>query len=481
MSRTENRGKAASRFSRRGFLAGAALGAAGTYAATALPEKLFCDPERPPWISEYYVNGFWIESAGLYQQPPNPPLLQTKTSADLAIIGGGFTGLASAYHLAKRFPAKKIILLEAARCGYGASGRNGGQVVPVHESVEEIYEKEGPEAAQAFYQVNRQGLALVKELVQEHGLACDLESTGILVVAVSEQDAKALAKSHEVAKAMGRESRFLDRDQIRRELATDRYWAGWRVSEGAIVNPAKLAKGMKALVQALGVEVFEQTKVMRLQPGAKVRIETEFGEVTADAVVIGTNGYSHALGLFRRRIAPLCNYVIATEPLSPARLESLGWKGREAVWDTRTEFDYMRLSADNRIVIGGEGAPYFYHNGFSTGNYKPSLAMLEASLLQTWPQLQGVRFTHRWGGTMAFTLDFLPSIGVMGDAKNIYYGVGYSGEGLGWAQLAGKIIGQLYAREQTELTKFSLVNRTPPYLPPDPLRYLGINLYKRFF
>jgi len=227
------------------------------------------------------------------------------------------------------------------------------------------------------------------------------------------------------------------------------------------------------------VEVFEHTKVMRLWPGARVRIETEFGEVIADAAVIGTNGYSHALGRFRRRIIPLCNYVIATEPLSSTRLESIGWKGREAVWDTRTEFDYLRLSADNRIVIGGERAPYFFQNGFSTGNYKPSLAMLEESLLQTWPQLKGIQFTHRWGGTMAFTLDFLPTIGVMGDAKNIYYGVGYSGEGLGWTQLAGKIISQLYAREETELTKVRLVNRTPPYLPPEPWRYLGIQLVKR--
>lgn len=193
-----------------------------------------------------------------------------------------------------------------------------------------------------------------------------------------------------------------------------------------------------------------------------------------------TNGYSSALGLFKHRVAPLCNYVIATEPLSAKQLDSIGWKGREAIWDTRTEFNYLRLTSDNRIVIGGEHAPYFYGNGLGSGNYKPSLSMLEAALVKTWPQLEGVKITHRWGGTMGFTLDFVPAIGVMGEAKNIFYGLGYSGEGVVWAQLAGKIISQLYAKEETELTRLLVVNRVPPYLPPEPLRYLGIKLYEKF-
>jgi glycine/D-amino acid oxidase-like deaminating enzyme len=469
------------RFSRRSFITGAALGAAAGAAAVALPRKFFRDPARPEFLSEYYVNGFWLESAGFEDQPPNKPLLERKLSADIAIIGGGFTGLASAYHLAKRFPSKKIIVLETARCGFGASGRNGGQALPVHPVVEDIYKKEGVDAAKKFANLNRQGLEIIRSYVKDHGVQCDMEENGVLVLAYKEQDLEGLSKSHEIAKAMGRESRLLSRDEVKRELKSDRYFGGWRLGDGAILNPARLALGLKSVVESLGVQVFERTKVMSLTPGSKVRLETEFGEVQADAVVIGTNGYTQKLGLFKHRFAPLCNYVVATEPLSPAQVESIGWKGREAMWDTRTEFDYIRLSADNRIVIGGEHAPYFYGSGLSGGNYKPSLEMLEQSILKTWPQLAGVKVTHRWGGTMAFTLNFLPFIGVTGESKNIFYSLGYSGEGVCWSQLAGKIISELYAREETDLTKLLVVNHLPPYIPSEPLRYAGVTLYERLF
>lgn len=464
--------------SRRTFLAGAAAGAAGTWALTSLPRRLFQDPDRPAWISEFFLDNFWFESSRLYAQPPNPPL-RDSIKADVAIVGGGFTGLASAYHLKQKFPEKRIVLLESAYCGYGASGRNGGMAIPIHPVAFSIAQEQGPEAARKFVALNSQGLDLIKELAASRGVNCDLEETGILMLGLEDKHLESLAEWNQTAHEIGIKSNLLGRSEIEKELQTRRYVGGLNLPAGAILNPAKLARGLKTVVEGLGVEVFERTRVVHIAPGSRVRIRTEEGAVESPVLVLAANGYSAKLGFFKNRFIPLCNYVIATAPLTPRQLESIGWSGRQMLWDTRVEFDYFRLTADNRIVFGGELAPYFYGGELSSGNYPPSLKMLEQSLFTTFPQLAGTAITHRWGGIMAFTLDMLPSIGVTGPNRNIYYGLGYSGEGVVLTQLAGKIISQLYAQEDTELTRFPFVNRGLPLIPPEPARYASISLYKK--
>ncbi|MBI3782596.1 MAG: FAD-binding oxidoreductase, partial [Deltaproteobacteria bacterium] len=184
------------------------------------------------------------------------------------------------------------------------------------------------------------------------------------------------------------------------------------------------------------------------------------------------------LGFFSDRVLPLCNYVVATEPLTPAQWASIGWQNRVGIADMRVLFDYQRPTADGRIVIGGSEAPYFADDGLSTGNYKPAIATLTKSLFTTFPQLEGLRIDHAWGGTMGFTLDFTPSVGVMGEYKNIYYGVAYNGEGVAFSQTAGRIIADLMSGVENELTKLCVVNHTMPYLGPASLRLIGERLYK---
>ncbi len=167
---------------------------------------------------------------------------------------------------------------------------------------------------------------------------------------------------------------------------------------------------------------------------------------------------------------PFNDYVIATEPLSNEQMALIGWEDREALSDSRSLFNYFRLSADNRIVFGGEIVKYYYGSRPSSGNNKYVLSLLEKRLLKISPQLNGIKIAHRWGGTDGLTRDMLPLMGVLGDYKNIFYSVGYSGEGVCWANLAGKMISQLYAKEDTDLTRFFLLNRKPPYIPPEPFR-----------
>ena len=233
---------------------------------------------------------------------------------------------------------------------------------------------------------------------------------------------------------------------------------------------------MRRTIESLGVVVSERSKVLRFDPGATVRITTEFAEIDAPQLVLALNGYAPQIGVLQGRILPLCNYVVATEPLSPAQQESIGWAGREGLSDDRVQFMYLRPTADGRIVFGGESAPHFYDSVPSSGNYRPSIEKLKRSLLTTFPQLEGIRFSHEWGGTMAFTRDFTPSVGRLDGAENIFYAVCCNGDGVVMTQLGGMILAQLVAGERSPLTELAIVNRPLPSLGPEPLRSLAVRL-----
>jgi len=474
--KSEANRKAQRRITRRTFVKGAVVGGAGMWAATTLPRRTFSDdPHRPPQLYEYFLDNFWFDSVDLYDQPINAPL-EGRQKADIAILGGGFAGMSTAYHLIRRFPGKRIVLLEGACCGYGASGRNGGFADVGMPGLRTVYDEHGPEAARGYYDATLLGMQQIREFVDRHGVDCDLEANGALGLATEESQIPALEAQKRRFDAMGLEAVLLDAAAVRRAVASERFVAGLRDPNHAIINPAKLARGMKRVIEELGVEVFERSKVMRLEPGATVRIVTEFGELEAAAAAVTLNGYAPQLGLFRKRIIPLTNYVAATEPLSRAQRAAIGWSGREGLADLRVQFMYLRLTADDRIVFGGEMAPYFYDSAPSSGNYAPALDKLRSSLLTTFPQLEGIRFTHSWGGTMGFTMDFMPAVGALDGAKNLFYAVGFNGEGVVMTQLAGRIVAQLIAGEDSPLTRLPIVGRRPPYVGPEPLRYLGVKL-----
>jgi glycine/D-amino acid oxidase-like deaminating enzyme len=468
------------RLTRRAFLKGAVVGGAGMWAAAVLPRRLLShDPDRPPALYEFFVDSFWMDAAGMSDVPVLPPL-RGRHRADVAIVGGGFAGMATAYHLARRLPGKRVLLLEGARCGYGASGRNGGFADPGMPGLGWVYERAGPEAARRYYDATSLGLEQIRAFRDEHGVDCDLEENGSLELATEPAHLDALAARKARLDRMGLPAELLDGPALRRAVRSERFVGALRVPGSAILNPAKLALGMRRVIESLGVEISERSKVMRIEPGSTVRLVTEYAEVEAPRVVVTVNGYGPALGLFTDRLLPLCNYVCATEPLSPAQRESLGWAGREGLADERVQFMYLRLTRDERIVFGGESAPYFYGGSPSTGVYRPSVERLERSLLATFPQLEGVRFTHTWGGTMGFTLDFVPSIGRLDGADNVFYACGFNGEGVVMTQLAGRILAHLVAGDRNELTGLPIVGKRMPWLGPEPLRSIGVRLYERF-
>jgi glycine/D-amino acid oxidase-like deaminating enzyme len=467
----------ATKFSRRVFLGGAAVGAAGAWGLSHGLARFGHDPARPPDLYEYFLDNFWFETADLENQLINAPLKGTH-KADIVIIGGGFTGLSSAYNLAGKFPDKKIVLLEGACCGYGASGRNGGFCSPGVPGLMDYVSEAGSEQGKKAFAATLYGIEQVKELVSQHGVQCDFEENGMLETAMDEEQAKHLEKERATYKALGIDTTLLQGKELEAVIKSPRYIAGMKFPYGAVLNPAKLARGIKLVVEKAGVEVFERTVVMRVTTGKVHHIETEMGSISAPVLVLGLNGYSHKIGFFKNRVMPLCNYVIATEPLSKAQWESIGWQERQGIADMRVLFDYSRPTADGRIVIGGSKAPYFANDALSSGNYKPALELLTNSLFTTFPQLEGLRIDHAWGGTMGFTLDFTPSVGVMGEHKNIYYGVAFNGDGVAFTQTAGRIISELMAGESSELTELFVVGHKIPYVGPQKLRIISTRLYE---
>jgi glycine/D-amino acid oxidase-like deaminating enzyme len=387
--------------------------------------------------------------------------------------------MSAAYNLARRLPGKRIVLLEGARCGYGASGRNGGFADLGLPGIESVYDERGPEAAREYYDATRLGLEQIRTFVDDYGVDCELELTGATTLAVEESHLDQLVEEKERFAQMGIENVLMDEAELRRKLHSERFVGALHDPNHAIVNPAKLARGMKDVIESLGVEVSERSKVLRMDPGSTVRIVTEFAEVLADKVVIALNGYAPQIGLFKDRILPVNGYMSATEPLSEAQMQSIGWAGREGLSDTRTTegFMYLRLSADNRIVFG-EGGTIPYDGSPSSGNYQPVIDKMQRSLLVTFPQLEGVRFTHAWGGTMAITKDEMPSVGSRSDADNIFHAVAFNGEGVVMTQLAGRIVAELISGEETPLTRLAMVNRKMPYLGPEPVRSLGAAIYR---
>jgi gamma-glutamylputrescine oxidase len=431
-------------------------------------------PKQQPGIYEYYVNNAWYETSGFYEQETNAPLLEKKTKVDIAIIGGGFTGLASAYHLAKKFPAKRIIIIEGARCGYGASGRNGGHVIvyPFAQMMN-IKERRGLEAARTMGQMSKHGYENIVSMVKNHGLDCDLRDSRHLSLCETEKNLESAKEIHKTLEMLDIDSSIIDRKEVNARIGTNHFHGALESECEKGVDPAKLVLGMKKIVESLNVEIYEQTRALKINPGKTINIETEFGEVEADSIVIATNAYSSMLGMFKRNVVSISDYVIATEPLNDQQMDSLGWKGREGLCDDRHLFNYYRISEDNRIVFGGEMPAYYYGNKIGLINNKKILTALEERLVTIWPQLEGVKIAHRWGGPCGISRDELPLVGVTGEHKNIYFGVGYTGEGVVWTQVAGEIISQLYAGEDTDLTRFFLVNRPMPYIPPEPFMKIG--------
>ncbi len=401
------------------------------------------------------------------------PRAEGRLKADVAIIGAGITGLSTAFHLKERFPELDVIVLERDRVGSGASGRSSGALTDIPERKWAYkLDRDGEEETHRAAAFQRSGVETVMKLVKEAGIDCDLGSPGYLMVG-RERDVPQLEREAEAMRRLGKEGRFLARDELRTFVRQDFYAAGVR-APSYWLNPGRYVVGLARLAQSLGVRVFERSPVTELPSTKPAHLRLASGsEVHVETVVLATNGYTPRLGFLRGRIFALHTCAVATEPLSKEELDSLGWEGRQVVFEAGQTGRTLYLTPNDRLVCRGT-LHYQFNDGVNPFDLPGAEARLTKAIHARFPQLRSVGISHRWSGVMGMTRAFYPAIGRAQGEGDVLYAAGHSGHGIASATLAGRLITEMYAGDGSPELSYALEHSLPPMMPPEPLRFLGV-------
>jgi glycine/D-amino acid oxidase-like deaminating enzyme len=406
---------------------------------------------------------FWLAGA-----PPAREPLRSGTTCDLAVIGGGFSGLWTAVVAKELFPERSVVLLEGNRVGWAASGRNGGFCEASLTHGEANGMERFPAEFSTLERLGAENLNAIEAAVGKYGIDCDFERTGQLSVATEE---------YQVEEFRAADGQFLDTAAVRAEVNSPTYLAGLWDKEGcAMVHPAKLAWGLADACDRLGVRIHEHTPATGLTSDADgVTVRTARGVVRAKHVALGTNAFPALVRRLRPYIVPVYDYVLMTEPLSAAQLTSVGWRNRQGIGDAGNQFHYYRLTADNRILFGGYDAIYHFGRAVRASyDQRPAtFVKLAGHFFETFPQLDGIGFSHRWGGAIDTCSRFCAFFGTAHRGR-VAYALGYTGLGVGATRFGARVMLDLLEGKPTELTSLEMVRRKPVPFPPEPLAYLGI-------
>jgi len=423
-----------------------------------------------------------MKLAPLWHDLPAPvaPQLDGPVRADVAVIGGGLTGLSTAYNLAAARPGINVVVLEAETFGAGASGRNTGMLGPgVGQSLAALVGRLGPQAAGALYRETLQAVSATRALVEREGIACDLQMTGQLLRACSPRDRRRLARQAALMQSLDLPVEVVRDQAVPLRLPPARGDAGdgpaaLRLPLAGILHPGKLLAGLFDRAAARGVRLYQRARVQEISGGRPVRLSMASGQVTADQVVVATAGYTAALGLQRGRVLPVHLQALATAPLPPATLAALRWPGREGVVEARRLFNYFRLTADDRLVFGG-GAPRYHWRGRAPADDAPrALPLLRRELDATFPEeIARAPISHVWTGVIGYTLDALPAIGRDPRHPGVVHALGWCGHGLALSVAAGDWLSRLLLGDAHAPEDLAWTRAAPPALPGEALRWLS--------
>jgi glycine/D-amino acid oxidase-like deaminating enzyme len=422
---------------------------------------------------------FWLDRDDA-PEPCEP--LAADTEADLAVVGGGFTGLWAAIQAKELDPGREVLLVEQDTVGFGASGRNGGfcDSSLTHGLANGV--ARFPEEIQKLEQLAAQSFAGIHDAIERYAIDCDWTPAGTLAVAVEPYQVEQMRRAEELYRSFRQPVRLLDRDEVRSEVDSPTYLAGlWRLDRDALVDPARLAWGLRRAALELGVRIHERTAATGMEPeGDGVALATAGGRVHARRVILATNAFPPLARSIRRYVIPVYDYVLMTEPLTRAQMDDIGWRNRQGLADSANRFHYYRLSADDRILWGGYDAIYHYGNAVAPEleDRPETFDLLASNFFRTFPQLEGIRFTHRWAGAIDTCSRFCVMWGTaLGGRAS--YSVGYTGLGVGSSRFGARVALDLIGGVETDLTKLRFVRSKPTPFPPEPIRYAGIQLTRR--
>jgi glycine/D-amino acid oxidase-like deaminating enzyme len=427
-------------------------------------------------LADTAPRSFWLDQP----DAPEPlPALAANIKADLAIVGGGFTGLWTALLARERDPSRDVVILEARTAGWAATGRNGGFCsASLTHGLANGLDRFAAEVP-LLERLGEENLREIGETVAKHDIDCDFSLTGELSVATAPWQLDGLAEFAEAARAVGQDVAVLDATGVRRELDSPLFVGGMRFTGGnALVEPGRLAWGLRRACLESGVRIYEHTPVTSLTGArAGVDLTTAYASVHAGRVALGTGAFTPLLRRIGNYVIPVWDYVLVTEPLSAAQLASLSWQDRRGASDMGNQFHYFRLTRDNRILWGGYDAVYYNGGGIHDEHaWRPAtFAKLASHFFATFPQLEGVSFTHAWGGVIDTCSRFCAFFGTAYQGR-LAYAAGYTGLGVGASRFGAQVMLDLLAGTDTERTRLAMVRSRPVPFPPEPLRSAVVQL-----
>jgi glycine/D-amino acid oxidase-like deaminating enzyme len=428
-------------------------------------------------MKHYASYSYWLESAG-ESLVPRPALARSEI-VDVAILGAGYTGLWTAYYLLRKEPGLKIGIVEKEIAGFGASGRNGGWCssrFPVTPAL--LKERFGADAAR------RMALAMFAS-VDEIGRICEQEQIdaqfhkgGILSVARGAHQLPAIRKTYAGYEELGLAGRLqmLNAEEAKARVNAAGIEGAVYTAEGASVHPGRLARGLAHAVERLGGVIYEQTEVTDFEGGATPKFITQAGELRAKrALVLAGEAYLTRLRKLHRAVLPVYSLITLTEPLTADQWSQIGWQNRESLASNKYTVDYLTRTADGRILFGSRGAPYIFSSKISDeqDRHAETHEGIQQSLLRWFPMLNGIRFTHCWGGPVGMPRDWMPAVN-FDERSRIAMAAGYTGQGVSTANLAGRLLCSLILGRTNEVTDLPLAQRRSPNWEMEPLRWMTV-------
>ncbi|GAB7030678.1 FAD-dependent oxidoreductase [Streptomyces sp. NPDC021749] len=420
---------------------------------------------------------FWLDDPA---RPAAQPALVGDENCDLLVVGGGYSGLWTALLAKERDPQRDVVLIEGAEIGWAASGRNGGFCAAslTHGLGNGLARWPGELAK--LEELGIRNLDAIEEAVARYGIDCDFERTGEIDIATEPHQIAELKEAAEDAAKLGLDRHtFLDEDALRAEVDSPTFRAGlWDRNGVAMLHPARLAWGLKQACLGLGVRIYERTRATALaSEGTGMAVRTPYGRVFARRVALGTNAFPSLVKRIRPYIVPVYDHALMTEPLSDEQLAAIGWKNRQGLSDSNNHFHYFRITADNRILWGGYDIVYRYGGGIRAeyDHHPETYEKLARHFFRCFPQLEGLRFTHTWGGAIDTCARFSAFFGTA-HAGRVAYATGYTGLGVGATRFGADVMLDLLAGERTERTELEMVRSKPLPFPPEPLRWAGIGI-----
>jgi glycine/D-amino acid oxidase-like deaminating enzyme len=423
---------------------------------------------------------FWSDNP---DAPDATPALRGAATADLVICGGGFTGLWTAIQSLEETPGRRVVLLESETVGFGASTRNGGMV---DQSLTHGYENgrsHWPREIDQLVRLGRENFDALANTLDRHGVDADFRRVSALTVATQQWQIDQLVEAVEAERAAGDDIHLLDAAATRARVDSPTYLGGHvRHNHNATVDPARLVWGLRRVAEQLGVTIYEHSPVTEIRDaGHQLTVTTSGGGViTSDRVIVATNAYRPPERIVRRYVIPVYDHVLMTEPLTRAQRDAIGWREREGVDDSANQFHYYRLTADDRILWGGYDAMYHFNNGVDPAHDQSAdtHSKLSRHFFETFPQLEGLRFTHAWGGPIGTTSRFTCAWGTRYDARLVWV-AGYTGLGVAATRFGARVALDLVDGHATERTELEMVCRRPFPFPPEPLRSAAVAVTKR--